>query len=246
MSEQHGHSPLAQFEVFPLLDIKMGGLDLSFTNASLFMVLAMSGILFFLIGATRRRALVPGRWQCAAEMVYDFIGKLLKENVGNEGRRFFPLVFSLFLFVLTLNLLGMMPYGFTVTSHVAVTFAMSIVLFLFLTVYGFVRHGTHFLRMFLPEGTPIWMAPMMILVELFAYLARPFSLSIRLTANMFAGHVIMKVIAGFVIALGFLAGWLPFAFLLVFTGFEIFVAVLQAYIFTVLLCVYINDSVNMH
>lgn len=243
---EHGHSPLAQFEIHPLIGIDAGGVDLSFTNASLFMVLAVSGILFFLIGASRQRALVPGRLQATAEMFYEFIANLMKENVGNEGRRYFPLVFSTFMFVLFTNLLGMLPYSFTVTSHIIVTFALAFFLFLFVTGVGLYRHGFHFFSLFLPQGTPGWMAPLMVFIELFAYLARPISLSVRLAANMLAGHTMLKVIAGFVVMLGFLGGWLPFALLIVLSGFEIFVAVLQAYIFAILICVYLNDAVHLH
>lgn len=246
MTEHHGHSPLAQFEIHPLIDFKAGDIDLSFTNASLMMVLAVSAILFFLIGSTRPRALVPGRWQAVAEMFYEFVANLIKENVGNEGRQYFPLIFSVFMFVLFCNLLGMLPYSFTVTSHIAVTFFMAGALFIMVTTVGIIRHGFHFFSLFLPQGTPGWMAPLMVLIELFAYLARPVSLSVRLAANMLAGHTMLKVIAGFVIMLGFIGGWAPFALLIALSGFEIFVAVLQAYIFAILLCVYLNDSVNLH
>lgn len=246
MADSHGHSPLAQFEIHPLMDITVGGVNLSFTNASLFMVLAVSGILLFLVGASRPRALVPGRLQATAEMFYEFIAGMMKENIGNEGRKYFPLVFSTFMFVLFTNLLGMLPYSFTVTSHIAVTFAIALFLFLFITVVGLVRHGLHFFSLFLPHGTPGWMAPLMVFIELFAYLARPVSLSVRLAANMLAGHTMLKVIAGFVIMLGFVGGWLPFALLIVLSGFEIFVAVLQAYIFAILVCVYLNDAVHLH
>lgn len=243
MSEKH--SPLAQFEIHPLINFKAGTLDLSFTNASLFMVLAVSAIIFFMIGATRQRAMIPGRWQCMAEMAYEFIANLLRENVGSEGRKFFPLVFCTFMFILLCNLLGMVPYSFTATSHIAVTFALAAALFLIITAVGFIRHGLHFFSLFAPQGVPTWMMPVIVPIECISYLIRPVSLSIRLAANMIAGHVLLKVIAGFILPLG-IFGILPGAFLVLFIGFEIFIACLQAYIFSMLLCVYLNDAVNLH
>jgi len=246
MAEHHHHSPLAQFQVHPLAEFHWRGLDLSFTNSALFMVIAVTAIALFLTLATRKAATVPSRWQLVAEMGYEFVANMLRDNVGKDGMKYFPFVFSLFMFVLITNLLGMMPYGFTVTSHISITFALALVTFLGITAIGFLKHGLHFLGFFLPKGTPLWMAPLMIFIELFAYLARPVSLSIRLAANMMAGHTMLKIIAGFVIMMGFLGGWLPLAFLVALTGFEIFVAVLQAYIFAVLICVYLNDAVHMH
>ena len=245
MSEHQGHNPLAQFEIHPLIDFKMGGFDLSFTNASLFMVLAVSGIIFFMLGSTQNRSLVPGRWQCMAEMIYEFIAGMLHENVGPQGMRFFPLVFSAFMFILFCNMLGMMPYSFTATSHIAVTFGLAAVLFIIVTLYGVIRHGTHFFSLFAPEGVPAWIMPVIVPIELVSYLVRPVSLSIRLAANMIAGHVLLKIFAGFILVLG-VFGIFPGAFLVVFIGFEIFIACLQAYIFTMLLCVYLNDAVNLH
>jgi F-type H+-transporting ATPase subunit a len=163
MSEKH--SPLAQFEIHPLINFKAGTLDLSFTNASLFMVLAVSAIIFFMIGATRQRAMIPDRWQCMAEMAYEFIANLLRENVGSEGRKFFPLVFCTFMFILLCNLLGMVPYSFTATSHIAVTFSLAAALFLIITAVGFIRHGLHFFSLFAPQGVPTWMMPVIIPIE---------------------------------------------------------------------------------
>ena len=245
MTEHHGHNPLAQFEIHPIFDFKMGGIDLSFTNASLFMVLAVSGIIFFMLGATRYRSLIPGRWQCMAEMIYEFIAGMLMENVGSDGLKFFPLIFSSFMFILFCNLLGMMPYSFTATSHIAVTFALAGGLFVIVTLFGLFRHGLHFFSLFAPQGVPAWIMPVIVPIELVSYLVRPVSLSIRLAANMIAGHVLLKIFAGFVLALG-IWGIFPQAFLVVFIGFEIFIACLQAYIFTMLLCVYLNDAVNLH
>ena len=245
MTENHGHSPLAQFEIHPIFDFKMGSFDLSFTNASLFMVLATSCIIFFMMGATRYRAMIPGRLQCAAEMLYEFIAGMIMENVGKDGLKFFPLIFSAFMFILFCNLLGMTPYSFTATSHIAVTFALAATLFLIVTLYGIVRHGTHFFALFVPEGVPSWIMPLIVPIELVSYIVRPVSLSIRLAANMIAGHVLLKIFAGFVVTLG-VWGIFPQAFLVMFIGFEIFIACLQAYIFTMLLCIYLNDAVNLH
>lgn len=238
------HSPLAQFEVHPLVPLQVAGYDISFTNASLWMLLAVCGVALLMFMGMRRAALVPGRWQSASEMLVEFVGGIVQENAGKDAMRYFPLIFTLFMFILLCNLLGMIPTSFTVTSHIIVTFAMAACVFLGVTVIGFIRHGAHFLSLFLPAGTPWWMAPLMILIELVSYLARPISLSIRLAANMLAGHLLLKIIAGFV-AIGFL-GIFPFAFLLIFTGFEIFIACLQAYIFTLLSCIYLNDALNLH
>ncbi|MBI1276089.1 F0F1 ATP synthase subunit A [bacterium] len=242
-----GHSPLAQFEIKPLYELPLlFGYDISFTNASLFMVLAAASVMLFVALGMRTLELLPGRLQSTVEMSYEFIANMIRDNVGAKGVKYFPFIFTIFMFVLACNLLGMIPYSFTVTSHIAVTFAMAGFIFIMVTLIAFIKHGTHFLAFFLPKGTPWWMAPMMYLIELFAYLARPISLSVRLAANMLAGHTMLKVIAGFVIMLGVIGGWAPLALLVVLSGFEIFIAVLQAYIFTVLTCVYLNDALNLH
>jgi F-type H+-transporting ATPase subunit a len=238
------HSPLAQFEVYPLLPLQIGALDLSFTNASLWMLLTIATITLFMFMGTRRLALVPGRWQSASEMMVEFVSSIVQENAGKDAMKFFPLIFTLFMFILFCNVLGMVPTSFTVTSHIIVTFAIAAFVFIGVTVLGFLRHGTHFLSLFLPAGTPWWMAPLMVLIELVSYLARPVSLSIRLAANMLAGHLLLKIVAGFVMV--GLFGIFPFAFLLIFTAFEIFIACLQAYIFTLLACIYLNDALNLH
>jgi F-type H+-transporting ATPase subunit a len=244
MAEQH--SPLHQFEIHKLIPMEVAGIDISFTNSSLFMVLTTLIISSFFILAMRNRTLVPGRLQGLAESCYQFVATIVKENVGAEGRQYFPFIFSMFMFILVGNLLGMLPYSFTITSHIIVTFALAIVIFLGVTLIAFARHGLHFLSFFLPAGTPWWLAPLMIVIELFAYLARPVSLSVRLAANMVAGHILLKVIAGFVVAMGLLWGWVPVPFMVILTGFEIFIALLQAYIFTILTCVYLNDAIHMH
>jgi F-type H+-transporting ATPase subunit a len=238
------HSPLAQFEVHPLIPLNLGGYDISFTNASLWMLIAISAVMFLMYMGTRRAALVPGRWQSANEMLVEFVGGMVQDNAGKDAMRYFPLIFTLFIFLLFCNVLGMIPTSFTVTSHIIVTFAMAICVFVGVTIIGFITHGTHFLSLFLPEGTPWWMMPLMIVIELVSYLARPISLSIRLAANMLAGHLLLKIVAGFVM-IGLL-GIFPFAFLLIFTAFEIFIACLQAYIFAMLSCIYLNDALNLH
>jgi F-type H+-transporting ATPase subunit a len=238
-------NPLEQFEIKPLVNFEMGTHDLSFTNSSLFMFVAVTLILGFFTMAARNRRVIPNRMQAAAEMVYELISSMVKDNVGTEGAKFFPVVFCLFNFVLVCNLLGMVPYSFTVTSHISVTFALAMFVFLGVTIVAFYKHGLHFLSFFLPSGTPMLLAPVMVIIELFTYLSRPISLSIRLAANMMAGHVLLKVLAGFVVMMG-VYGIAPLLFVVIMTGFEIFVAVLQAYIFTILTCVYLNDAVNMH
>jgi len=224
----------------------MGGVDASFTNASMFMMFAVAGVATFLMLSMRGRALVPTRWQSMAELSYEFIAGMVRDNVGNEGRKYFPFVFSLFMFILFANLIGLLPYSFTFTSHIIVTFAMAITVFLGVTVIGIVRHKLHFLSFFMPAGVPVVMAPILIPIEIVSYLSRPVSLSIRLFANMMAGHTMMKVFAGFVIPLGILGGWAPLAVDVALTGFEFLVAFLQAYVFTILTCLYLNDAIHLH
>jgi len=245
MSAGEKHSPLAQFEIKSLYDININDMSLNFTNSALFMVLSVVVSVSFLLYATKDKLIIPNKLQASAESLYNFIKDMLLNNTGAAGMKFFPLVFSLFIFVLFCNLLGMFPYSYTATSHVIVTFALAALLFVVIVIAAFKKHGLKFLSIFMPSGTPLWLAPLLISIELFAYLARPVSLSIRLAANMTAGHTMMKVIAGFVISLGYIGGWLPLLFLVMLTGFEIFVAILQAYIFTMLACVYLNDAVHL-
>lgn len=240
------HNPLAQFEIKPLLSIEVMGHDISFTNSSLLMVLAIFASTSLMLFATRKKALVPSRSQVMVEAVYGMIDDMLYQNVGEKGKRFMPLIFSLFMFLLFCNLFGMMPYSFTVTSHISVTFVLAMLVFLTVTIVGFVRHGFHFLSLFLPKGTPLWLAPLLVMIEFIAYLARPISLSLRLTANMIAGHVLLKVLAGFMVVMVFYLKAIPAPFIIILTGFEFVIAILQAYIFTILSCVYLNDAVNLH
>jgi len=210
------------------------------------MVLTVAAISIFLTLGMRQRLLVPGRWQSLAEISYEFIANMIRDNVGSEGRKYFPFVFSLFMFILFGNLIGLIPYAFTFTSHIAVTFAMAIVVFLGVTIIAIARHGLNFFSFFLPTGVPKVMAPVLVPIEILSYLSRPISLSIRLFANMMAGHTMMKVFAGFIIPLGILGGWAPLTVDVALTAFEFLVAFLQAYVFTVLTCLYLNDAIHLH
>jgi F-type H+-transporting ATPase subunit a len=241
------HSPLTQFAVQPLFELPaLFGANIAFTNSALFMLLAVAASWAFFAVGMRRKALVPGRLQVMAEGTYRFVANTVRDNAGEGSEKFFPLIFSLFLFVLFCNLLGLLPYAFTVTSHIIVTFALAIMVFLTVSLVAIIQHGPlTFLGSFLPKGTPWWMAPIMYLIELFSYLSRPVSLSVRLAANMIAGHTMLKVIAGFVVMLG-AAGIAPLLLLVILNGFEIFVAILQAYIFTVLTCVYLHSALHLH
>ena len=241
-----GHSPLAQFEIKTLIPLQLGDFDVSYTNSALFMSLTLILVTLFLILGVRRRALVPGRWQSMAEISYEFVSNLLRDTVGNEGRKYFPFVFSLFMFILFGNMLGMIPYSFTFTSHVIVTFAMALTVFIGVTILGFVKHGIHFFSFFVPPGVSIILWPLMIPIEVISYLSRPISLAVRLFANLTAGHTMLKVFAGFVVSLGIVGGFLPFAFVVALTGLELLIAFLQAYVFTILTCFYINDAIHLH
>jgi F-type H+-transporting ATPase subunit a len=239
------HSPLAQFEIKPLIPIRVGDLDLSFTNSSLFMVLTLAAASAFLVMGMRRHALVPGRWQSMAELSYVFIANMVRDTVGSGGRPYFPFIFTVFMFVLFGNMWGMIPYSFTFTSHIIVTFAMAIVVFIGVTLIGIVKHKLHFLTFFMPPGVPLIMAPLLVPIEIISYLSRPISLSVRLFANMLAGHTLLKVFAGFVVSLGLL-GVVPLAFVVALTGLEIVIAFLQAFVFTILTCLYLNDALHLH
>jgi F-type H+-transporting ATPase subunit a len=239
------HDALHQFLIQKIVPIEVMGVDISFTNSSAFMLVAISSIMLFQVLGTRQSALVPGRFQSMVEMSYEFIADMLKDTVGREGIQYFPFIFTLFMFILVTNLLGMIPFGFTVTSHIIVTFALAMLIFVTVTIIGFAKHGLKYFRMFFPEGAPIAVAPILIPIEIISYCMRPITLAVRLFANMLAGHVILKVFAGFTIALGFF-GVAPIAINIAVTGFEFFVACIQAYIFTILSCLYLHDAVHMH
>lgn len=240
-----GHSPLSQFEIKRWVPIEIGTLDVSFTNSAAFMSMTVIGVSVFLVLGMRRHALVPGRWQSMVELSYAFIANLVKDTVGNEGRPYFPFIFTVFMFVLFGNLFGMVPYGFTFTSHIIVTFTMAAVVFLGVTVIALIKHKLHFFTFFMPPGVPLIMAPLLVPIEIISYLSRPVSLSVRLFANMLAGHTLLKVFAGFVVALG-LFGVFPLAFIVALTALEIVIAFLQAFVFTILTCLYLNDALHLH
>jgi F-type H+-transporting ATPase subunit a len=244
------NDPIHQFQISKLLDITIGGIDFSFTNSSLFMVATVAAASGFLAWATSSRALVPSRAQSVAELSYEFVANTLRSSAGNEGMRFFPLVFSLFMFVLVANLFGMVPFFFTVTSHIIVTFCLALLVIGTVTVYGFYRHGFHFLGLFVPHGVPGPVVPLVSAIEVISFLSRPISLSVRLFANMLAGHITLKVFSGFVAtmtglgALGIFGAILPLAMTVALTGLEFLVAFLQAYVFTILTCMYLNDALH--
>ena len=240
-----GHSPLAQFEIQRLVPLQIGGVDVSITNSSAMMIATVIVISSFLVLGMRRSALIPGRWQSLTELSYIFIANLIRDNVGSEGRPYFPFIFSLFMFVLFGNLFGMIPYSFTFTSHIVVTFAMALFVFVGVTLIAIVKHKMRFFTLFLPSGIPLFLAPLLIVIEIISYLSRPISLSVRLFANMLAGHTLMKVFAGFVIALGAL-GVVPWVLIVAITGLEILIAFLQAFVFTILTCLYLNDALHLH
>ncbi|MDA1088724.1 MAG: F0F1 ATP synthase subunit A [Proteobacteria bacterium] len=239
------HSPLSQFEIKRWVPIEIGTLDISFTNSSTFMVLTVIFVSGFLVLGMRRTALVPGRWQSMVELLYIFIANLVKDTVGNEGRPYFPFIFTVFMFILVGNLFGMVPYSFTFTSHIAVTFAMALVVFIGVTIIAIAKHKLHFFSFFMPPGVPLLMAPLLVPIEIISYLSRPISLSVRLFANMLAGHTLLKVFAGFVISMG-MFGVFPLAFIVALTGLEIVIALLQAFVFTILTCLYLNDALHLH
>jgi F-type H+-transporting ATPase subunit a len=239
------HSPMEQFEIKRLLNFQLGSLDASYTNSALWMTIAVIlAFLLFVVG-TQKRALVPGRVQALAELGYEFVANMVRDNVGDAGKKYFPFVLTLFVFILFCNVLGLVPYSFTPTSHIIVTFAMAAVVFVGVTVIGFIRHGAHFLSLFVPKGVPFVLLLLLVPIEIISYFVRPFSLSIRLFANMLAGHTMLKVFGGFVVMLGIIGGWAPLAFIVVFTGLELLIAFLQAYVFAILTCLYLNDAVHL-
>ena len=214
------------------------------------MVIAVAGISALMLGATGRRALVPGRMQSVAELSYEFVADTLKSSAGNEGMKFFPLVFSLFMFILVVNMIGLIPYTFTVTSHIIITASLALLVFVTVIVYGIYRNGIKFLKLFVPSGIPIYILPLIVFIEVLSFLSRPISHSVRLFANMLAGHITLKVFASFVTMLGGfgIAGWigavLPLGLTVALTALEMLVAFLQAYVFTILTCIYLNDAIH--
>ena len=240
-------NPMQQFQVYRLgPEIKLGSLDFSFTNASLFMLISALSICIFLYFGSNQKRIIPGRLQLIAELFYNFIAKMISDTAGSKAKPYFPFIFTLFMFVLLCNMVGMLPYSFTVTSHIIVTLVMALFIFIAVTVIGFIKHGLKYLSIFVPKGVPVILLPLITIIEIISYLSRPVSLSVRLFANMMAGHTMLKVFGSFVISLGLLGGWLPLSFSVALTGLEILVAFLQAYVFAILTCIYLNDALNLH
>lgn len=245
-------SPLEQFEINLLMPLRIGNFNVPITNSTLFMFISCALVVALVALSTRNATLIPNRWQSVVEMLYDFVANLVSENIGKAGTKYFPLVFSVFTFILFSNLVGMVPYSFTITSHLVLVLALGLSLFIGITIIGFLNHGLHFFSMLLPEGTPMWLAPALVVIELISYLSKPLSLSIRLFANMMAGHTLLKIIAGFgwqIFTIGGFAaigGFIPLILLVALMGLEFAVAMIQAYVFSLLICSYLNDSINLH
>lgn len=244
-------SPTHQFEIKPLIELQLSGVDLSFTNSSLWMVIAaFLSIAFFAI-ASRKNSMVPSRIQAVTEISYAFIANMVRENIGTHGRQYFPLVFTLFMVVFLGNALGLLPYAFTYTSHIAVTGALALMVFIMVVIIGIFKHGMHFFSLFLPPGVPLWLMPLVIPIEILSFAIRPITLSVRLFANMIAGHILLKVIAGFSVSMismglaGYALGILPMLFNVILIGFEFLIAFLQAYVFAILSCIYLKDTVEL-
>jgi len=243
--------PIHQFEIKNLFPIaRFGGVEIAFTNSALFMVIGLAVILLLMLGATSSRAVVPGRLQSVAEMSYEFVANTLRSSAGTEGMKFFPFVFSLFMFILVVNVIGIIPYTFTVTSHIIITVSLAFLVFVTVVVYGFWKNGLHFFNLFVPKGVPIYILPLVSFIEVMSFLSRPVSHSVRLFANMLAGHITLKVFGGFVVMLGSLGflGWLgavlPLGLTVALTALELLVAFLQAYVFAILTCIYLNDAIH--
>lgn len=244
-------NPMEQFEIKPLIPIHLGGYDVSFTNQSMWMVIVVASVALFFTIATMRRSLVPSRAQSMAELSYEFVAGMLKMTAGEEGLKFFPFIFTIFFFVAASNFFGLIPGSFTVTSQIAVTFALTAVVILTVIVTGFAKHGLGFFKLFVPKA-PVVMLPLLVPLEVISFCTRPMSLSVRLFANMLAGHTMLKVMAGFVIALGGAGGLLsiasvaPMALIVAVTALEILVAFLQAYVFAILSCIYLSEALHLH
>jgi F-type H+-transporting ATPase subunit a len=243
--------PIRQFDIINLVPIaKIGPVNFAFTNSALYMAIVVGVTAALMLGATARRQIVPGRMQSIAELAYEFVSDTIRNTIGEDGMRFFPLVFSLFMFILISNVVGMIPYNFTVASHIIVAAGLALLVFFTVVIYGFWKNGMRFLRVFVPSGIPMFILPLVVLIEVFSFLIRPISLSVRLFANMLAGHIALKVFAGFVTMLGALGvlGWLgaalPVALTVALTALELLVAFLQAYVFTILTCIYLNDALH--
>lgn len=246
------YSPLEQFQIVNIIPLSILNNDISFTNSSLFLLLAFFLIFVFFFYSLSDSMYIPTKWQSMAELIYDFVLNIVIENVGNRGLRYFPFIFTLFLIILSCNLLGMIPYSFTVTSHIIITFCLSSAVFIGVTLIGLMTHKLHFFTLFLPSGSPLALAPLLLPIEIVSYISRIFSLAIRLFANLMSGHSLLKILAGFgwtMFSIGgifYLLQFLPVVAVVLITGLEIAIAFLQAYVFTVLTCVYLNESIHLH
>jgi len=244
--------PIEQFQIHTLFPVvKIGSTEIAFTNSAAFMLAAVLALTVFLVGATAGGRLVPTRLQSAAEIAYEFVATTVRSTAGSEGMKFFPFVFSIFMFVLTLNMFGLIPYAFTVTSHIIVTAALALTVFFTVLIYGLLRHGLHFFNLFLPKCVPIYILPLIVAIELLSFVSRPVSHSVRLFANMLAGHITLQVFASFIILLGtglgvvgWIGGALPFLMIVILFALEALVAFLQAYVFAILTCIYLNDAIH--
>jgi F-type H+-transporting ATPase subunit a len=243
--------PIHQFHLVEWIEIHVGGLNFSFTNSAAFMVLSVVLSGAFLLLTTSSRGLVPGRLQSISEMLYEFVASMLRDATGPHGAKFFPFVFAIFVFVLMANMLGLFPYFFTVTSHLVVTVALALLVFVIVIVVGLWKHGFHFFKLFVPSGVPLALMPLVVAIEIISFFTRPVSHSVRLFANMLAGHITLKVFAGFVVtlsasfgALGVVGAILPFGMTVALSALEMLVAFLQAYVFVMLTCMYINDALH--
>ena len=237
--------PLEQFKIEPLIPLHIGGLDVSYTNAALFMTIIVVLVTALLVLGTKRGALVPGRWQSIGEMSYEFVADMVDTNSGHGAEPYFPFIFTLFMFVLFANALGLIPYSYTVTSQIIVTFALAIFIFMGVTIVGFAKHGLHFLRFFVPEGVPLLLLVVLVPIEILSYCIRPFTLSVRLFANMLAGHTMLAIFGGFAASVGLLAIF-PVAIDVAIYALEVLVAALQAYVFAILAALYLRDALHMH
>jgi F-type H+-transporting ATPase subunit a len=244
-------NPIEQFEIHNMAPLfSIGGHEFHFTNSAVLMLIIVAVVSLLLIGGTARRAVIPGRLQSIAELSYEFVANTVQSSAGTEGMKFFPFVFTLFMFVLAANIIGLIPFSFTVTSQLIVTAALALLVFFIVVIYGFYRNGLHFLNLFVPKGVPKLILPAIVFIEVLSFLSRPVSHSVRLFANMLAGHITLQVFAGFIIMLagagilGFFGAALPFIMVVLLSALELLVAFLQAYVFAILTCIYLNDAIH--
>jgi ATP synthase subunit 6 len=245
-------SPFEQFQIISIIPLSIGNFNISFTNSSLFMLIVVAAISGLFVFSLYEATLIPREWQSVAELSYLFILGLIREQIGDAGYKYLPLIFTTFMFLLTSNLLGMIPYTFTVTSHIIVTFGLALSIFIGIQIVAGIHHGWHFFSFFLPQGAPLALAPFLVLIEIMSYTFRVFSLAIRLFANMMSGHTLLKILAGFSWTMLSVGGFLyvlsvvPLLIIFALTGLELAIAFLQAYVFTILVCIYLNDSIHLH